>query len=329
MQIATHNEVASQSAVRQSYADKTPFLSDSSSPANPFEQSDSVSLSTRAKESAGDGDLSTPPEENATPPGNNTIIDQFMGRLSSLKSDVLKNIPGWDADSIGKKAVLTSMISDQTGNDKNREKLANILSQYPRELLQMVADSGVKIEILKDSATPGTSGDGEDAPTDLGFGDKNNDGTVDLANGEGKTSDGRDWNKVAGGYDPENDLLYVKESTLSGSDYGNFVGLHEFGHAVDDCMAEKDPGWSKKIEGFYNDAKSKGEFIDQYAQSNKKEFFAQNMAAYFLSSGAAPNPATDKFEIGNVNRDNLLKKDPDMFAFISTDVVGSTFSAVA
>lgn len=282
---------------------------------------DSIMLSTKAKEFTGSSlGSSVPPSDAPTPPMNATSIIDTIGHL--LKTPII------DVDKIMKEGLLIKMISDQTGNDENKQKLVSLLAQYPREMIQKVADSGAKIFILKENTTPGTQEDKQDAPTDLGFGDKDGNGYVDLTKGEGKTSDGRDWNNVAGGYDSEENVLYVKEKSLNGSDYGNFVGLHEFAHAVDDCCGEKDPEWEKKIQGLYDDAMKNGQFVDKYAASNKKEFFAQDMASYFFKSEEAPDPNTDKFTTGNINRDNLMKKDPDMYKFISGEIMGSVLDAV-
>jgi hypothetical protein len=210
-----------------------------------------------------------------------------------------------------KEALISRMIINDTATGDNpvdEKKVVTILaSLFSDEMIKAAIKHGVTVNILDERPAARR-------PCDLGF--------------PCHTFDGRDWSRVAGGYNPGSNALYIKGDTMRNeSSYNRNVLIHEFSHAVDDSMRNHTDRrtareWIRGIHSHYEAARKKERghrFIDGYAAHDEAEYFAQEMTAYAMEYSGPLDPTNDDSEYyfaDNVNRRNLLDKDRTMFNFI-------------
>lgn len=123
------------------------------------------------------------------------------------------------------------------------------------------------------------------------------------------TFDNRQWMDIrgAGGNHAAAGIEYVER----GSHQERVVLLHEYVHQWHGAVLtdlEK-----RRIRQLYNDAMAKNRTLDYYSANNESEFFAQAYEAYL--SPVKVHPLNHK---AMNTRGDLIRKDPQLFAFLDT-----------
>lgn len=121
-----------------------------------------------------------------------------------------------------------------------------------------------------------------------------------------RTFDLRLWDDVkgAGGYNcignkaQQTDVKYLRFN----------VAGHEFAHLVQQLLT---PGQEKELRRLYLKAKAERKTLDWYADMNAEEYFAVGYEA-FISEEKLPG----QVDVYSHTRDELRKKDPDLYQFI-------------
>ncbi len=126
-----------------------------------------------------------------------------------------------------------------------------------------------------------------------------------------------DWNKRArglGGFNTSGGEENILESP--GDRYhGESIYIHEFGHTLANYVfAKADPRFRADWKEAYDKAMAEGLWKNTYSASNKDEYWAEGVQAYFDCCRSASPPNGVHNEI--CNRDGLEKYDPRLFALI-------------
>jgi hypothetical protein len=89
--------------------------------------------------------------------------------------------------------------------------------------------------------------------------------------------------------------------------------VHEFGHVIHEIgMAAVDPNFDGRLRDAYKHAMEQGTWKDTYAATNRKEYWAEGVQAYF-DCAAPPQPGNHN----DINtREKLEKRDPELFNLI-------------
>ncbi|HVS36825.1 MAG TPA: DPP IV N-terminal domain-containing protein [Gemmataceae bacterium] len=89
--------------------------------------------------------------------------------------------------------------------------------------------------------------------------------------------------------------------------------VHEFAHVIHEMgLNSIDPAFDGKLRACYAHAMDKGTWKDTYAATNRKEYWAEGVQAYF-DCAAPPEPGNHN----DINtREKLEKSDPELFALI-------------
>ncbi len=123
------------------------------------------------------------------------------------------------------------------------------------------------------------------------------------------TFDNRQWMDIRGVGSGATGIEYVER----GSHLERNVTLHEYVHLFHGTVLTDRE--QRRIRQLYEQAMAMDHTLDYYARNNEYEYFAQGFPAYF--STVKVHPLNHK----SVNtRDDLLQKDPDLYAFIDTMV---------
>lgn len=125
----------------------------------------------------------------------------------------------------------------------------------------------------------------------------------------GTTFDNRQWMDIRGVGSGATGIEYVER----GAHLERNVTLHEYVHLFHGTVLTDSE--QRRIRELYQQAMANNYTLDYYARNNEYEYFAQGFPAYFSSQKV--HPLNHK----SVNtREDLIQKDPDLFAFIDSMV---------
>ncbi len=101
------------------------------------------------------------------------------------------------------------------------------------------------------------------------------------------------------------------EKLREAADFGFNTFAHEFGHQVHRMGLS--PARQREVDALYASASASGACLDWYAASNADEYFAQGYEAFVspVKRGCLPETARH-------TRDELRRRDPSLFAFLSS-----------
>jgi hypothetical protein len=126
-----------------------------------------------------------------------------------------------------------------------------------------------------------------------------------------------DWNKRArglGGFDTsaaEENILELPSDRYKGES----IYIHEFAHTLANFVfGRADPNFRQDLRDAYTKAMAEGLWKNTYSATNKDEYFAEGVQAYFDCCRSASPPNGGHNEI--CTRDGLEKYDPRLFALI-------------
>lgn len=107
-----------------------------------------------------------------------------------------------------------------------------------------------------------------------------------------------------------NFTISLEDDLLCGYGLKSNVAIHELAHALDFNVLESDPDWTKALVYSYGNSKNHNLWSHAYAMTNKYEYWAEAVTAYF---GVYWDPANDNQKM---DREEFANYDPKLFALV-------------
>lgn len=106
--------------------------------------------------------------------------------------------------------------------------------------------------------------------------------------------------------------LIMPASDLTNAIHGAWNTIyHEFGHLLHLSLLTRDE--FEKLESLYVKAMESGAVLDSYAAHNSSEYFGQGLEAFLSET----KPETSEVTYFHHTKAELLKKDPELYEFVS------------